>query len=1389
MITPSKNGISGDGSQYYGSAEYYSEKNDLGEVQNAAHAPMQWVGSGAELLGLPREIKAEADLKTFDDLIKGKLPDGREMPAIADNGKERRTGEDIVASAPKSVSIMATYGGDERILEAWNRAVLKTAEKIQQEMMAVRGMVDGKQQRVDGEFIIALAQHLDSRPVEGFTAADLHTHMLFMNVAIRSSDSELRAVSWERERDWQKLVNATTLSEAASEIRQLGYDLYKTEDAFEIVGIDRQMIEDFSPRAKAIERELEKMGLTRATATSDEKQAAAFKIREDKEHVTHEQMIAQGNRLATEKGYNFQSVRETALLNERHETHAQRMDFAAEALKSAARHFSERQSVFEAKEVIKHALQVGLPQGVTEREIKQAWIERKDQHALLTAKAPIDHKTGEASKERWITTRMALSRDEKMIRNLQAGKGAIAENERWTPQEIQREISSYEAQKGFKLSSDQVAAINTTLGSSDRNTTWQGVAGAGKTTAVEVVKNAFENRGYKVLGIASGTQAVKELASIEVECKTYAMWAASGMKADDKTLFIGDETGMTGSTDGAKAIGAIEQNKSRGLFIGDTRQLQAVDSGSPFRIMQKQCDTSTLSEIRRQKNPEMLKIAELFSQGKAAEAAQAMGQFMHKVDIGDAKDRKEIDHKIADVAAKEYLALSAGKPVEDANGVPNQTRDNTLLLVATNSMRERLNLGIREGLKAEGSLGTQDVQARTLHDGKATKEELRQAHFYDGKMKDEDGKPVQIVIIPEKGYAVHGVRFADEATQRRHIEMRAFAKAQGLEKEAPVVLEKGQEYRVKSVDLQKAEVHLLDSQNREIVWKPDEAGKVKSYEEKQTAMAVNDKVIFKQNQDIKQPDGKEMKVFNGQKGTVTAISEDKIYIRTSQGEDVTIDKNGGVRVEHAYSGTVHSMQGATADYGIAALRAGSQINTGNQGYVGQSRFRYEIKVHTNDVDQLQKDWGAYQYQENAIDHANTKDLGQFNQQVEEKKMEIIEKEDGCEKAVTEPSEKVVTEPEKGPVTVAKEREMPESAPSNEEKAQPQPEAAPAAPGKAPEGATREADRDAHETAPHQPQQDTFRTYEQIRQEDKAQPVQESAERATESAREPVWDESVPSIADEHEYYQAQEPEHPHGQQEWMGDEMEPDTHEQEQPSPLVEPERQNHGESEKVVTEPEKGPVAIRDMPPPTSWSEAHDRAEEARRALGDAELKHDFGSPELEAADRNASDALRDLKGYEEGMKASWHETAHVDAMENLRESPTPENLAIVQSIEKAIDEARERQATLNQEVRGERHEQPQEKAQAQPETAPREGERGTPPLPPMDKMERWVKVQDQRPGPERAEDAGRAASGMEARLGSGAAKAKQVQHGVNHPAHDKAPAKPQPQTQHKDRGMEREL
>jgi len=55
------------------------------------------------------------------------------------------------------------------------------------------------------------------------------------------------------------------------------------------------------------------------------------------------------------------------------------------------------------------------------------------------------------------------------------------------------------------------------------------------------------------------------------------------------------------------------------LVIGDTRQHQAVDAGRPFQQMQEAgMRTSELSEIMRQKDPELLKAVEHLAKGETA---------------------------------------------------------------------------------------------------------------------------------------------------------------------------------------------------------------------------------------------------------------------------------------------------------------------------------------------------------------------------------------------------------------------------------------------------------------------------------------------------------------------------------------------------------------------------------------------------------------------------------------------------------------------------------------------------------------------------------------------------------------------------------------------------
>ncbi len=68
---------------------------------------------GAGTLGLSGPV----DPETFKALLEGKVPDGSHLGKKDKDGEiPHRPGRDVTLSAPKSVSLMALVGGDERIV-------------------------------------------------------------------------------------------------------------------------------------------------------------------------------------------------------------------------------------------------------------------------------------------------------------------------------------------------------------------------------------------------------------------------------------------------------------------------------------------------------------------------------------------------------------------------------------------------------------------------------------------------------------------------------------------------------------------------------------------------------------------------------------------------------------------------------------------------------------------------------------------------------------------------------------------------------------------------------------------------------------------------------------------------------------------------------------------------------------------------------------------------------------------------------------------------------------------------------------------------------------------------------------------------------------------------
>jgi conjugative relaxase-like TrwC/TraI family protein len=149
-----------------------------------------WQGRGAELLGLAGEVRPEdfeslregLDPRTGEFLRQRKSAD-RLMPdgTIQSHGRNLY---DFTISAPKSVSVMATLGGDKRLVTAHEKAVAEALEEIESHAGARVRLNKANDNRITGNMVIAVYQHDASRELD----PQIHPHAVAANLTYDITD-------------------------------------------------------------------------------------------------------------------------------------------------------------------------------------------------------------------------------------------------------------------------------------------------------------------------------------------------------------------------------------------------------------------------------------------------------------------------------------------------------------------------------------------------------------------------------------------------------------------------------------------------------------------------------------------------------------------------------------------------------------------------------------------------------------------------------------------------------------------------------------------------------------------------------------------------------------------------------------------------------------------------------------------------------------------------------------------------------------------------------------------------------------------------------------------------------------------------------------------------
>jgi conjugative relaxase-like TrwC/TraI family protein len=687
MLTLAKVTDAGVAASYYEATDnYYSERNC---------APSAWHGQGADTLGLKDGVRSEV----FADILSGRLPDGSELPHTGEEG--RRAATDMTFSAPKSVSVMALVASDQRLVEAHERAVTKALDYYEQRLAAYRVTLDKVTTALPSSNIVAARfQHDLSRDAD----PQLHTHCVVANMT-RRPDGEWRALDVSELYKQQKMLGALYRAELAREAQALGYGIDKTGHGFELQGVPQAVIEVFSTRSRTIADALVMYGKDRDSASAAMKEFVTLGSRATKGALDRGALAEQWRERAEGLGLDLAWRGEGETLPG---LSAASQGDVTTAVAYAIEHLTEREAVVPRHQVV----QVALEEAVGFADIRSIEAELA---RLETAGAIVTD--GER-----LTTSAAQQREQEILTIAARGQGAT---ERVL---VQRRIAL--GTSGAGLNAGQQAAADLMLNTTDRVVAVHGSAGVGKThTLARVVEQATVS-GWLVRGVAPSAAATRELAAVGIEAETIAAFlTATAQPLDERTLLLVDEASMVSAKDMHAILSEVEERGAKAVLVGDTRQLEAIEAGAPFRqLIEAGVAHVNVGEIVRQRDLALRQAVTLAAGGKTQEAVRHLAPSI--VEVAHYAPRLER-------IACDYAALNADQ------------RQRTLVVASTRNTRAALNDLIRQktGMAGKG-ISIAVLEAKDL-----TEAQARMTQSY----RQGD------IVVAEQKYEGLGLRRGDQA--------------------------------------------------------------------------------------------------------------------------------------------------------------------------------------------------------------------------------------------------------------------------------------------------------------------------------------------------------------------------------------------------------------------------------------------------------------------------------------------------------------------------------------------------------------------------------------------------------------------------------------------------
>lgn len=909
MISLNNVGSAGQALHYFSKDNYYTKQDGL------KHS--EWFGKGAARLGLTGKIEQQP----FLNLLRGKIENQQlgkwvRNPETGEKERQHRPGIDITFSAPKSVSILAEISGQQDVREAHEAAVKEALTYIEKNLIATRITQNRETKAVKtGNMMVSLFRHNTSRDLDPQT----HTHAVIMNATL-CEDGQWRSLMNDEIYRAQGVIGAIYTSALAEKLQTLGYALERTDARgnFEIAGVNHEQLAHFSQRRAQITAALDAKGISIQEASAQQKEDATLKTRSHKKSVDHDVLMGEWQTRAQKMGIDFQSIQDRAQSNQKEQVSTRGNPLTGlQAMQFAVEHLGEREAVFSPLDLMETAIQHSVGRTSPE-DVEQAFAHLEDIGELITL-----------ANDQYTTKRMFHS-ERRTLDQIRAQQGQVVQI--MTPETVTKRIALAEQQQRITLTPGQKEAIRQTLATEDRYVAIQGLAGTGKTTMLNALREIATEQGYTVRGMTPTGAASKVLAlSTKIHADTVHMFLIREKRLQKdidfakqyapnfvrkSELWIIDESSFLSQYQKEAIDKTALKVGARVVYVGDMLQLQAVEAGKPFELAQKNgIETAYMTEISRQKSKTLKRAVDIVVGRDQLQEGQRLTQIELNRNahafayMDEAGMVYEEESDLIKAVAKCYLNLEPAK------------RERTIIFTAFNKDRVEINEGIREGLKELGELASHEKNCEILVSKGWTRAKIKEAQYYT------------------KGDVV---RFGRDYKSMN--------------------IKKGEYARVYSVIEKSGSLILQKADNKALTWTLRKHNKLEVYDAETRSLAVGDLIRFTRN-------GEAFK--NGEVACVKSIADQKASLelrREAAPSLYEVDLSKPLHWDHAYAVTVHSAQGSTQERAIfhidikqdekrsekAELAQMAKIFGARSFYVGVTRASHALRIYTNDKEKAAK---------------------------------------------------------------------------------------------------------------------------------------------------------------------------------------------------------------------------------------------------------------------------------------------------------------------------------------------------------------------------------------------------------------------------------------------------